>query len=60
VVRRDDLRPKQLEALDDLVELLDEAAVLIRAGKLKEARAKISKAQQKADLIRVVTTRQAS
>ncbi len=43
---------EQLEALDKLLELVDEADILIRAGKLRAAKAKIHAAEEKASLIR--------
>jgi hypothetical protein len=46
------LREEQLVALDELVNLLDEAAILIRADKLDEANLKIQEARKRANRIR--------
>ena len=46
------LREEQLLALDELVTLLDEAAILIGADKLDEANLKIQEARKRANQIR--------
>jgi hypothetical protein len=46
------LQQEQLQALDEIVELLDEAAILIRAGNAEDAETKVYEARQKANLIR--------
>jgi hypothetical protein len=46
------LRQEQLQALDDLLDLLDEADVLFRAGKLKEAQDRVDKARKMAAQVR--------
>jgi soluble cytochrome b562 len=46
------LSSEQLAALDKLIDLVDEADILIRAGKLREAKAKIHAAEKAANLVR--------
>ena len=48
------LTEEQLAALDEMMDLLDEAATFIRAEKLGQADQKIRKARKKAQLIRGV------
>ena len=47
------LSPELLEALDKAVELLDEAAILIRAGHALEADQKIQEARHAVHVIRI-------
>jgi hypothetical protein len=46
------LRPEQIVALADALDLIDEAAALLHAGKLKEANDKIHDARQRVSLVR--------
>lgn len=46
------LRAEQLEALGDAMDLIDEAAALLQAGKVKDASDKIHDARQKVNLVR--------
>jgi hypothetical protein len=46
------LRAEQLEALASVMDLIDEAAALLHAGKVKEANDKIHDARQRVNLVR--------
>jgi hypothetical protein len=47
------LRSEQLEALGNAMDLIDQAAALLQAGKVKEASDKIHDARRKVNLVRV-------